>query len=366
MSITWKKRERDPDTGKEVWIDDGETHVGLVMSESFKTEERVMSDIYADVSHCWVWNPEKKHREQVTLGYHFELGHRFGFPVVDIDPEILRAWQEEQAEAALRQREANEAHREAELEAEAERELKEPKKGDRAVVVKGRKVPKGTVGVIIWEGSNQYGPRIGLKDDDGKVHWTATSNVEVAFPGLKPGEAPRGGWRGLRARMQQAQKDWENTFPEKGDWVSILDSGIRGRVFWVKGERIGMKRDGAPPDEDPIWKDAWEVAVIDASGGVLSQTPVGPAAVPVHDPNSSQVPQAPPEPTKKSSTKPSPVPSKKNPLAHLPFPLCEITCVEKDGDSWKAFTADGEFVMKLAEQGAYDILALLEGASKGV
>lgn len=57
-------------------------------------------------------------------------------------------------------------------------------------VVKGRKVPKGTEGVIFWMGSycnSPYGDpwgiyttyRCGLKDDNGRIYWTALSNVEL-------------------------------------------------------------------------------------------------------------------------------------------------------------------------------------------
>jgi hypothetical protein len=65
-------------------------------------------------------------------------------------------------------------------------------------VVKGRKVAKGTEGTVIWVGEGKYyGPvpryrstawstkgalRIGLKDAEGTVHWTAASNVEVLNP----------------------------------------------------------------------------------------------------------------------------------------------------------------------------------------
>ena len=358
MSIKWRKIERNPFDDTSIWLKDGETHVGLVMSEAFQVEERVMSDIYANVSYCWVWDPEEECREKVCLGQHFELCNRFGDATVDIDPQILADWEEEKTKRNEAQIEARRVYREAEQEAMAEKELKEPKKGDRAVVVKGRKVPKGTTGVIIWDGSSQYGPRVGIKDDAGKVHWTATSNVEVSFPGLMVGEIPRGGWQGLRTRMQQAQHEWEETFPEKGDWVSILDSGIRGRVFWAKGERMGIKRDGAAKDEDPIWKNAWEVAVVDASGGVLSQTPYEPAATPVHEPNASTVPVQQEEPVE--DPLPEPAPKRKNPLAHLPFPLCEIAKVEPGDDgTWSAYTAEGDFIMKLPEQGACDLLAIM-------
>ena len=53
-------------------------------------------------------------------------------------------------------------------------------KGQTVTVVKGRKVPKGTTGVVFWVGEDSYGKgRIGFKGTDGETYWTATSNVEV-------------------------------------------------------------------------------------------------------------------------------------------------------------------------------------------
>ena len=46
-------------------------------------------------------------------------------------------------------------------------------------VVRGRKVPLGTVGDVIWVGFGRYGARVGVKDADGVVHWTARSNVAL-------------------------------------------------------------------------------------------------------------------------------------------------------------------------------------------
>lgn len=62
-------------------------------------------------------------------------------------------------------------------------------KGKRVRVVKGRKVPKGTEGVVIWAQEQSYsyydkGWRIGIKDDNGDVHWTAASNAEVIDPDI--------------------------------------------------------------------------------------------------------------------------------------------------------------------------------------
>lgn len=57
-------------------------------------------------------------------------------------------------------------------------------KNQTVVVVRGRKVPKGTTGVVTWTGVDAYDkPRIGFRDAAGTTHWTATSNVEAVNQG---------------------------------------------------------------------------------------------------------------------------------------------------------------------------------------
>ena len=54
-------------------------------------------------------------------------------------------------------------------------------KGQTVTVVRGRKVPKGTTGTVIWTGEDNYGKaRIGIKTEEGETVFTATSNVEVS------------------------------------------------------------------------------------------------------------------------------------------------------------------------------------------
>lgn len=51
-------------------------------------------------------------------------------------------------------------------------------KGALVEVVKGRKVPKGTVGEVFWLGEDSFGkPRLGMRDAAGQIHWTAVANV---------------------------------------------------------------------------------------------------------------------------------------------------------------------------------------------
>lgn len=41
------------------------------------------------------------------------------------------------------------------------------RKGQHVAVIKGRKVPKGTTGVVVWLGESDWGPRVGFRPDDG-------------------------------------------------------------------------------------------------------------------------------------------------------------------------------------------------------
>lgn len=54
-------------------------------------------------------------------------------------------------------------------------------KGATVKVVKGRKVPVGTVGTVFWMGEGNYGKtRLGIRDAAGQTHWVPDAgNVEV-------------------------------------------------------------------------------------------------------------------------------------------------------------------------------------------
>ena len=71
--------------------------------------------------------------------------------------------------------------------------------GQQVKVVRGRKVPRGTVGECFWMGYKPYGYisyqanadevikaiRIGIRDESGEVYWTTLNNVEV-IPEVEP------------------------------------------------------------------------------------------------------------------------------------------------------------------------------------
>ena len=62
--------------------------------------------------------------------------------------------------------------------------------GHRVKVVRGRKVPKGLVGKVVWKGVDNYKPRyytthyrVGI-EVEGKIHYTAASNIEILIKGV--------------------------------------------------------------------------------------------------------------------------------------------------------------------------------------
>lgn len=87
---------------------------------------------------------------------------------IDATPEVIA--RVKALETAQRARAARMAARIAEW---------TPTVGCRVEVIKGRKVPRGTVGDCFWIGHGTYGPRVGIKDASGNVHWTAITNVQV-------------------------------------------------------------------------------------------------------------------------------------------------------------------------------------------
>ena len=58
---------------------------------------------------------------------------------------------------------------------------KKVEKGSTVKVVRGRKIPLGTTGKVIWKGESRFGWRVGIKDDVHTVHWTALGNVTAVF-----------------------------------------------------------------------------------------------------------------------------------------------------------------------------------------
>lgn len=169
--------DEQPEQGYEysslLWLYD--THVGLCISD-YERNGYDDSDFY-----MVVWNWEKMHTETIE----FASTRGWSYPAMgskpDATPEVLAAyaeWQKKIDADARRERQ------------EAESRL--PKKGRTVRVIKGRKLPKGTIAKVFWTGCNQFQTyyrngynqpnqydRLGLELEDGSRVFVAGANVEV-------------------------------------------------------------------------------------------------------------------------------------------------------------------------------------------
>lgn len=108
---------------------------------------------------------------------------------------------------------------------DAEGAAREVVKGCRARVVKGRKVPVGTEGVVIWSGHGNWGPRVGIKDADGEVHWTAAENVERIDAEPVDAEAVRAeaaaGVEAAARAMAEGRRSWVFGIPTRSSYAVV-------------------------------------------------------------------------------------------------------------------------------------------------
>ncbi len=58
-------------------------------------------------------------------------------------------------------------------------------KGDKVIVISGRKIPIGTKGTCFWTGTKAWGPSIGILLDNGNKEFTALKNVQLSTAASK-------------------------------------------------------------------------------------------------------------------------------------------------------------------------------------
>lgn len=343
------------------------TYAGATLDTYTDSDVRIMSDVWADMYGALVWSDEDQRPIKIVTG-NSEFGSS-ATVTIDATPEVkakYKAWVAAEDAKAEERRIHGEAvdkeRRRKAREAEArERLIGNPGKGDLVVVVKGRKVPKGTVGVIKWEGGNDYGPRIGMAvEGEDKLVYTSPSNVEGIFPGLKPGETPQGGWAALEQRIAS-----ELTLPVKGHRVRNADNK-EGKVMWVAsdGKRLGFKE---KPKSDPIWVDTTDVVRINDDG--TSATYVTDLAAvaegqcrPIRNDTDALLAAASPASDAEAKAADEYL-ARKDRVAHLPPPFCLVREVRpaEDAARWDAFGEEGKLIVSLPAQTALHLQALLEG-----
>ena len=178
------------------------THVGCVIKSETR-DYRAMSDVYTDADYALVWLPEEQTADWRLININYmgcdEHGH--------IVPDIYKGEYAEDYEIYLmicedieRENERIEAERRAkEAELGFKKALQSPSKGATCRAIKGRKVPKGTEGVIFYV----RGDRIGFKDANGVAWWINDDQIEVMYKAWD--FAPADSWK---AEYQRALATW--------------------------------------------------------------------------------------------------------------------------------------------------------------
>lgn len=241
-----QKLERNPETGKYEPVGDPE-YVGCCLFTTADYNVRKMSDIWADDYFMVVWTGNGTKR--VFTHSNFDLQYPAANAEVDATPEVKAAyaeWKAEQdrlaAERARRNAEAEAKQRAEQWEKDCERLAKCPVRGSTVRVIKGRKVPVGTEGEVVWKGDDRWsgGTRIGIKDASGKVQYTNSDNAERTDVVKADDQTWTDYW--------QARND---NLPSKDSMVRVNKTGQVGKVFWMQGSRIGV---AMSPDRDDSGK----------------------------------------------------------------------------------------------------------------
>lgn len=157
------------------------SYTGCVV-KTYGESVQVMSDIFEWHTYAVAFDNDSGEFKTVflTSDYPCSSGEKRE-ATVDATEEVQALYEAHQAmNEAKKALERAEARRE-----EALREVRCPSRGKTLKVVRGRKVPVGTVGECTWYGRGKgYGfregeMRVGIKMADGRVEYTAARNVEV-------------------------------------------------------------------------------------------------------------------------------------------------------------------------------------------
>lgn len=146
------------------------THVGLVVDLYRTTEDCGYDTVY----HAWVWDWTTL--SAVSVYYGDTRTGNVGTAEVDATPDVLEAYAIYKHNCKVR----------------AEYNLVETQTytghiGFTVEVMRGRLVPKGTVGIVTSRYETQWGVKLIITDANGVKHKTYCKNVEVKFVPLSFG-----------------------------------------------------------------------------------------------------------------------------------------------------------------------------------
>lgn len=236
-----------------------EAHQGRVVAVE-SCIERVMSDIYAEVGYAVVINDDGSFT-RIGLGARFESGlWTHDTASVDADAPACQAYSEFlEGKRAARELARSEDH--------AMHRVKTIKIGSQIIVARGRKVLKGTVGVVLFLTNGSYGTRVGFTPEGQTgTLWTALSNIDVSHPSIDPvtGNPVQGAtWRAISDDLQSRSRP--PMLFRRGDQVRLIaDRAKSGNVFWIDDHnpRLGFRIAG---DINPIWANFSQVEAVVAA-----------------------------------------------------------------------------------------------------
>lgn len=139
----------------------------------YTVTERIMSDVWEDVTHAVVYSPETWGQKMdycdiqdtdyldVRVGYTGNYTQDYSVKV-DAPADIIKKWKFEKEQAAIQQQ-----HAESERIAHGIR--RKVTVGKMVKVTRGRKVKQGTVGYVFWVGDKGYGESAGIAVTQKKV-----------------------------------------------------------------------------------------------------------------------------------------------------------------------------------------------------
>ena len=180
-------------------------HVGCVIDRETR-DYRAMSDVYTTADYACIWIPETESVEWKLININYMGCDSHGVIERDIttgqyaeDYEIFLMIQED----IKKENERIEAERRAKkAELGFMKALQSPTKGATCRAIKGRKVPKGTEGVIFYIRHD----RIGFKDANGVAWWINGDQIEVMYKAWD--FQPQDSWKD---EYQRASATWNQT-----------------------------------------------------------------------------------------------------------------------------------------------------------
>lgn len=159
-------------------------------TKSYDPEEIKHEGLVVDIDSTYLGDCDSAYyavyfdRETATFKQH-SLGYTPDGAKVDATEEVARAWE---AEKAARQAAARAGAMRLNLAREmdqADADAATPWAGKTVRVIKGRKVPVGTEGVVKVRHEGQWGWSVLITTADGAEVWTSDSNVEVIAQSAK-------------------------------------------------------------------------------------------------------------------------------------------------------------------------------------